>query len=71
MQNENDVFDTEGVPLSREGKVPVWLKVLFWVLMAWGLWAMIAFWSGSFGWFDRGAWHALQEAAHTTAPPKF
>lgn len=61
--------DDDQVPTSKEEKVPKWLKTSYWLLLIWGIWALYAFWSGSFGWFDRGSWAELQKAANTTENP--
>lgn len=55
----------QGVPLSKETPVPRWLLWSYCLLPILGLIILYAFWDGSFGWFDRGAWGALQQAANT------
>ena len=46
--------------------VPTWLKILYAILPVWGVVFGMYFMDGSQGWFDRGHWHDLQEAAQTT-----
>lgn len=55
----------QGVPTSNDGKVPGWLLFSYGFLPIFGLIILYYFWDGSFGWFDRGAWSALQQAANT------
>lgn len=64
MENYEDV----GVPDQNDTKIPKWLMMsyLFWIVI--GLICFYLFWDGSWGWFDRGHWHQLQEAARTTPP---
>ncbi len=53
-------------PLSEENRVPRFLYLTYTLLILGGLIAFILFWNGSYGWFDRGFWQPLQEAAKTT-----
>lgn len=53
---------------SLDAPVPKWLIVTFIVLPIWGVISFFIFWNGSTGWFDRGYWHQLQQAANTTYP---
>lgn len=53
---------------SLDAPVPSWLIVTIIVLPIWGVISFFIFWNGSTGWFDRGHWHALQQAANTTYP---
>lgn len=55
----------QGVPASEEPPVPRWLLCVYYILPIAGLVFLYAFWDGSFGWFDRGAWSALQQVANT------
>lgn len=65
--NAEDYID-EGVPASLDAKVPGWLWVTYLTLPFWGIAWLCFFWNGSAGWFDRGAWHQLQQVANTTFP---
>ncbi|MCC5832215.1 MAG: hypothetical protein JJU12_04140 [Chlamydiales bacterium] len=58
----------EEVPATEDHKVPKFLYAAYLIVFVWGIWAFIAYWNGSSGWFDRGNWKQLQEAAHTTYP---
>lgn len=60
----------EEIPDSEERKIPLFLYITYIILILGGLWGFIFFWNGSRGWFDRGFWHPLQEAASTTYPRK-
>lgn len=53
---------------SYDRKVPVFLKWTYLLLPIWGFVVFYFFWNGSVGWFDRGHWKSLQEAARTTFP---
>lgn len=53
---------------SKDAKVPLWLIVTYIVLPIWGVCSWYYFWNGTQGWLDRGYWHQLQKAAHTTRP---
>lgn len=55
----------QGVPESNDAAVPRWLLFSYGFLPVFGLVMLYYFWDGSFGWFDRGAWSALQQAANT------
>ncbi len=59
MDNDNEI------PESEEAKIPRFLLITYIIVFLTGL-ALIFFWNGSRGWFDRGSWHKLQEAAKTT-----
>ena len=56
------------IPQTEERKIPVFLYIVYIVVLVGGIWAFCAFWTGSKGWLDRGFWHELQKAASTTAP---
>jgi hypothetical protein len=62
-------FVDEGVPPSDNARVPGWLWLTYLTLPFWGIAWFVFFWNGSAGWFDRGAWHQLQQVANTTFPP--
>lgn len=65
--------DDQENPIPGEGHAPIprWLIILYILTMVWGLLWLYLFWNGStVPWFDRGAWHSLQEAAKTTYPWK-
>lgn len=53
---------------SRDAKVDRWLKTVYITLPIWGILSFYFFWNGSAGWFDRGYWNQLQQAANTTYP---
>lgn len=55
----------QGVPSSDDARVPRWLIYSYCILPIAGFIFLYFFWDGSFGWFDRGAWGALQQAANT------
>lgn len=63
-----DKFEDVGVPAQEDANIPRWLfwSYLFWIVT--GFTCLYLFWGGSWGWFDRGHWHSLQEAARTTPP---
>lgn len=54
--------------LSADAKVPTLLKWTYIILPVWGIVTLYFFWNGSLGWFDRGSWEELQQAANTTYP---
>ena len=59
------------IPDEEHAAIPKWLKILYALTIAWGLLWLYLFWNGStVPWFDRGAWHGLQQAANTTYPWK-
>lgn len=58
----------EGAPESNNAPVSRWLLLVYATLPIWGLVTLFFFWNGSTGWFDRGGWKNLQEAANTTYP---
>jgi hypothetical protein len=62
--------DDEEIPTSEERKIPLFLYVVYLLLVVGGICAFLIFWNGSKGWFDRGFWHELQQAAQTTYPYK-
>lgn len=66
-----ETFDGDGIPLSRENRVPRWLFHSYWLLIVWGIVSLYLFWGGAADYNDRGAWKALQKAANTTSPPQF
>lgn len=55
----------QGVPPSNDARIPRWLVYSYYILPIAGFIFLYFFWDGSFGWFDRGAWSALQQAANT------
>ena len=62
------LYKEEPIP-SEEHKVPRWLALTYMILPIWGIVAMYIYWNGSVnGWFDRGYWTELQQAANTTFP---
>jgi hypothetical protein len=61
-------MESEDIPASNEAPVPRWLITVYIVLPLLGLITWYYFWNGSTGWFDRGYWQELQEAANTTFP---
>lgn len=56
------------VPQSDENKVPRFLKVIYLIVLIWGIWGFVAYWNGASGFFKRPVWNRLQEAADTTYP---
>lgn len=64
----SDPYMDQGVPASNDAKISRWLLVLYFTLPFWGILWLYLFWNGSWGWFDRGAWNQLQQAANTTFP---
>lgn len=57
---DNEVAEFEDTP------VPGFLKVTYVIVSLLGLIALLYFWNGSRGYFDRGYWYELQVAAGTT-----
>lgn len=53
---------------SKDAPIPRWLMAAYIILPIWGIITFFYFWNGSRGWFDRGYWHELQQAAGTTFP---
>jgi hypothetical protein len=51
-----------------DAPIPKFLILIYSILPILGLIALIYFWNGSRGWFDRGYWQELQIAANTTFP---
>jgi hypothetical protein len=68
-QDKNDIeyYGDESIA-SYHGIVPNWLKFNYIFWLAWGVVWFYFFWNGSYGYFDRGYWYQLQEAAKTTFP---
>ena len=68
-QSEDEFFDQEGAPAEGHAPIPRWLWWVYILSPIFGIIWMWLFWNGSGnGWFDRGAWTQLQEAAKTTYP---
>ncbi len=67
---EDDEIEHYGDPniASKDAPVPLWLKASYAGWIVFGIVWFFLFWNGSFGWFDRGYWKELQEAAATTYP---
>ncbi|CDZ79841.1 hypothetical protein BN1013_00341 [Candidatus Rubidus massiliensis] len=67
---QDDEIEDYGDPgiLSADAKVPLWLKASYFLFPIIGIFMFIFFWNGSSGWFDRGYWKDLQEAAGTRYP---
>jgi hypothetical protein len=63
--NNGEALEPE-VPRSNHNPVPGWLKLTYWTLPFWGIFAFFLYWNGSRGWLDRGHWEGLQKAANTT-----
>lgn len=61
----SDPIIDQGVPPSDDGKIPWYLVFSYGFWPIFGLIFLYYFWDGSFGWFDRGAWASLQQAANT------
>ena len=70
MNNEELEVYKEGDSFLRSANAPVpkWLMATYIILPIWGIIWFMMFWNGSWGWFDRGYWHELQEVANTTIP---
>ena len=46
--------------------VPTFLKCVYVIMPIFGIVWTLTFWNGSAGWFDRGYWYELENAANTT-----
>jgi hypothetical protein len=57
--------ESEHPPDSEDHKIPLFLKIAYIIILTWGIWALITYWNGSHGWFDRGHWESLQNGAKT------
>lgn len=68
LMNKDHPYVDEGAPASNDARIPRWLLWVYVSLPIWGIIWFCLFWNGSFGWFDRGAWSQLQQAANTTYP---
>ena len=55
----NEILEFSDTP------VPKFLKIFYFIIPILGFLPLIFFWNGSNGWFDRGYWSELQEAAKT------
>lgn len=66
-EEEVDIYGDDDI-VSRDAKVPRWLKAIYMVLPIWGIFWFFTFLNGSCGWLDRGYWNQLQRAALTTFP---
>lgn len=67
-QEEELEFYGDGSITSANAPVPGWLKWVYVIMPIWGFVWFFLFWNGSWGWFDRGYWQELQQAANTTYP---
>lgn len=61
-------MEEEEIPSTEERKIPKFLFITYVLVFLGGIWGLIAYWNGSHGWFDRGYWQQLQQAAGTTYP---
>ena len=52
--------------LKESPPTPFYLKLSYILCISWGIVWMWMFWSGSWGWLDRGSWQGLEKAANTT-----
>ena len=69
FEGEDEHLEVYGDSItSADAKVPGWLKLTYIILPVWGIITLYFFWNGSLGWFDRGSWAELQQAANTTYP---
>ncbi|SCA58754.1 Uncharacterized protein AB751O23_AN_00090 [Chlamydiales bacterium SCGC AB-751-O23] len=50
----------------KDTKVPTFLKITYFTLIAWGLTWFVFYFDGSQGYLDRGYWQELAQAAKTT-----
>lgn len=53
---------------SYDAKVPLFLKLTYFILPFWGALCFYLYWNGSRGWLDRGYWKQLQEVSQTAYP---
>jgi len=60
--------ENEEVPSTQEFKIPKFLIMTYVVVGLIGIGGYFLYWNGSSGWFDRGYWKKLQEAAQTRYP---
>lgn len=66
-ENDSEIFEDDGsLPPVHHAPIPKWLIWSYILLPVWGIVTLVLYWNGSWGWFDRGYWHELQEAAGTT-----
>jgi hypothetical protein len=68
MTQETNPEEIKEIPPSNDAGVPLILWITYVVVLVIGIVAFFLFWNGSSGWFDRGYWKELQEAARTTYP---
>lgn len=47
------------------GPLPTALRIMYLIVLLWGVWALYTYWNGSHGFLDRGGWQELQEFANT------